>query len=293
MAIVVITGCSSGIGLEAALAFADAGDTVIATLRNPARSGPLAVAAAARGVSIEITALDVTRPETFAPFIDDTVARHGRIDVLVNNAGILPVGAFEDFDEAALRCVMETNFFGPALLTRAALPAMRRQNSGYVIMISSLSGMAAKAGDSIYAASKFALEGLSESLRQEVARWNIHVALIEPAGFATNIFRETTRGTLGACAPDSPYHPLIAAQQAALKDDLGAGFDPRTLAQLLVTVSRSDGSRLRWAADPVAERVMATLFAGDDATRTAFLDTVSGIGWWVAGEKPPTRGAGQ
>jgi len=287
VAVVLITGCSSGIGLEAALAFAEAGDTVVATLRDPARAGALDAAAAARRLTLDIAPLDVTRPDSFAGCIDGVVARHGRIDVLVNNAGVLPVGAFEDFDEATLRAVMETNFFGPALLTRAALPVMRRQRSGYIIMISSLSGLVARAGDSLYAASKFALEGLSEGLRQEVARWNIRVALIEPAGFATNILRETARGSLGACGPDSPYRPLIAAQQAALRDTLGTGFDPGDLARLIVAVSRSDGSRLRWAADPVAERVMATLFAGDDAARAAFIDSVSGAAWWAAGEAPP------
>ena len=287
MAIVAITGCSSGIGLEAALAFAGAGDMVVATIRDLGRAGPLVDAARAHGAAIQIEPLDVTRPESFRPFVDAVVARHGRLDVLVNNAGVLPVGAFEDYDERELRSVMETNFFGPALLARAALPAMRRQNGGHIIMMSSLSGIAAKAGDSIYAASKFALEGLSESLRQEVARWNIRVSLVEPAGFATQIFRETASGSLGACGEDSPYHPLISALQAEARNALGAGFDPKDLARLLVEIARSKGPRFRWAPDPVAERVTATLLAGDDAGRTAFLDKVSGVSWWMAGLDSP------
>lgn len=287
MAIVAITGCSSGIGLAAALAFAEAGDTVVATMRDLDRAEPLRAAAAERQLALDIEILDVTRPETFGAFIDGIIGRHGRLDVLVNNAGILPVGAFEDIGEAEFRRVMETNFFGPSLLARAVLPAMRGQQSGYIIMVSSLSGIAAKAGDSVYAASKFALEGLTESLRQEVARWNIRTALVEPAGFATNIFQETGRGTLGACTRDSPYYPLIAAQQAELRSNLGQGFEPGDLGKLLVRIARSDGSRFRWAADPVAERVMATLLAGDDATRTAFLDKVSGTSWWAAGKDAP------
>lgn len=290
MAIVAITGCSSGIGLEAALAFAEADNTVVATLRDTDKAGPLRAAAAERGLTLDIAALDVTRPKTFPAFVDGLLDRHGRLDVLVNNAGILPVGAFEDFGEAEFRRVMETNFFGPAWLTRAVLPVMRRQNAGYVIMVSSLSGMAAKAGDTVYAASKFALEGLTEGLRQEVARWNIHTALVEPAGFRTNIFAESAGGSLGACRADSPYRPLIAAQQAELRARLGEGFDPRDLGRLIVAISRSDGSRFRWAADPVAERVMATLFAGDDAARTAFLDKAADIDWWMAGADRPPAG---
>jgi NAD(P)-dependent dehydrogenase (short-subunit alcohol dehydrogenase family) len=288
MAVIVITGCSSGIGLAAAQAFADAGDTVVATVRDPNRSVALSELGRRRG-AIEIATLDVTKPATFATFLDDLGVRHGRLDVLINNAGVLPVGAFEDFDEQEFRLVMETNFFGPALLAQAALPIMRAQNGGHIIMMSSLSGIAAKAGDSIYAASKFALEGLTEALRQEVARWNIRATLVEPAGFDTNIFQTTAQGSLGACSDTSPYRPLIAAQQAELRANLGKGFDPRDLGKLLVDIARSEGSRFRWPADPVAERVTAALIAGDDASRTAFLDKVSGVGWWVAGLDAPAE----
>jgi len=276
---ILITGCSSGIGLATALAFAESGDTVIATMRDPARGHALREAAKARGLTIEIAALDVTRSASFAPFVADLIARHGRIDVLVNNAGMLPVGAFEDMDEAEIRRVMETNFFGGALLTRAVLPTMRAQRGGYVIMISSLSGLAGRGGDAIYAASKFALEGLAEALRQEVARWNIHVALVEPAGFSTNLFTDAANGMTGASSP--------ASQQAEHARNADKGFAPDTLGRLIVDISRSDGSQLRWAADPVAERVMAKLLAGDDAGRMRFLDDVADIGWWVKGADGP------
>lgn len=281
----LITGCSGGIGLEAALAFARAGYHVTATVREPARAVRLRERAA--GLPIAIEALDVTQSDTFAPFVDRLVARTGRIDVLVNNAGVLPVGAFEDLPEAEFRAVMETNFFGPALLSRAVLPAMRRQNSGYLIMLSSLSGMAARAGDTAYSASKFALEGLTEALRQEVARWNIHTALVHPAQYATGMFRLTEAGDCGSCTPDSPYRPLIEHQQAALREALPGGRDPAALADLLVRIAQSDGSRFRWPADDLAERVTRTLFAQDDAARLAFLRDVSGAEWWMAGREPP------
>jgi NAD(P)-dependent dehydrogenase (short-subunit alcohol dehydrogenase family) len=290
MPTVLITGSSSGFGKEAALAFARAGYRVSATLRDMRRSEGLREAAAGEGLELAIEELDITRPGLFASFVDRLVAREGRIDVLVNNAGVLPVGAFEDIDETELRAVMETNFFGPALLTKAVLPVMRRQRSGYIIMLSSLSGLAAKAGDSVYCASKFALEGLTEGLRQEVARWNIRTALVQPAQYATGMFRTTAEGSLGACSPDSPYYPLISRQQDALRAALPGGRDPRVLAQLLVEIARSDGSRFRWPADDVAERVTRTMFAQDDAERQAFLRGVAGVDWWIEGAEAPEAG---
>lgn len=287
MPTVLITGCSSGLGLEAALAFARAGYRVCATMRDPNRADSLRAAASAEGLQIGIEALDVSCPASFTPFIDRLLAREGRLDVLVNNAGVLPVGAFEDIGEAELRAVMETNFFGPALLTRAVLPVMRRQRSGYVIMVSSLSGMAAKAGDSAYSASKFALEGVTEALRQEVARWNIRTALVQPAQYSTGMFRLTAQGSLGACTEQSPYYPLIRSQQEALRAALPRGRDPRRLAELLVTIAGSDGSRFRWAADEVAERVQSTVFAQDDAARQRFLRDVAGVDWWIEGADAP------
>jgi NAD(P)-dependent dehydrogenase (short-subunit alcohol dehydrogenase family) len=287
MKTVLITGCSTGFGLEAALAFARARYRVCATMRDTSRADPLREAAAAEGLELAIGQLDVTQPATFAPFVEQLLAREGRLDVLVNNAGVLPVGAFEDIGEAELRATMETNFFGPALLTRAVLPVMRRQRSGYLIMVSSLSGMAAKAGDSAYSASKFALEGLTEALRQEVARWNIRTALVQPAQYSTGMFRLTAQGSLGACTEQSPYYPLIRNQQQALREALPTGRDPRRLAELLVTIAGSDGTRFRWPADEVAERVQRTVFAQDDAARQRFLRDVAGVDWWIDGADAP------
>jgi NAD(P)-dependent dehydrogenase (short-subunit alcohol dehydrogenase family) len=284
MANVLITGCGSGLGLEAALAFARAGDTVFATVRDLGRADMLSAAAAAEGLELNIDELDVARPERFEAVLADVQRRAGRLDVLVNNAGRLPVGAFEDIDEAELRRVMEVNFFGPALLTRSALPMMRRQGAGYVIMVSSLSGLAGRAGDTAYAASKFALEGLTEALRHEVMRWNIKTALVEPGSYATGMFRAAPAG---GCTPGSPYLPLIQAQQATLQRNLGQAGDPRHVGELLVEISRSDGRRFRWAADALAERVRMQMWAQDDAERDAFLRAAADVDWWIAGRDAP------
>ena len=284
MSVVLITGCSSGIGMEAALAFARAGDEVYASMRNLDRADALKKQAAREDLSLSIVELDVSRPESFSRVVDDIVGRSGRLDVLVNNAGVLPIGAFEETSEDELRHTMEVNFFGPALLSKAVLPIMREQNGGYIVMISSLSGMASKSGDAVYAASKFALEGLTEGFRNEVARWNIKTALVEPGQYATNIFRDLPEIDRRAV---SPYSALNKALVEEVSSDTPQGTPPSRLAELLVEISRSDGAPLRWPADETAEKVMAAVFAQSDEERGAFLRSVGGIDWWVDGEDAP------
>jgi len=287
MAVVVITGSNSGFGLEGALAFARHGDTVYATMRDLAKSGRLQQAADAEHLSVTIKQLDVSRAQTFGQFISEVLDEAGRIDILVNNAGIVRPGALEDISESTLRRVMETNFFGPVLLTRAVLPCMRKQGSGLIIMTSSLSGIAGLPGESAYAASKFALEGATEALRHEIDRWGISLALVEAGMYSTGLFDpHLTAGTL---LPEdypehSPYRPLIESQLRKIHDRLPQAFHPRRVGELFVTISESDGSRLRWPADEVATEVLAKMFGQDDAGRDEFLRGVSGTDWWSEGK---------
>ncbi len=286
MAVVLITGCSSGFGLEAALAFARNGDTVVATMRDLSRSGRLAEAAKKEALEVDIAVLNVAEPHTFAGAVERVVEVHGRLDVLVNNAGINRVGAFEDSSEAALREVMEVNLFGPLLLARAVLPLMREQRGGCIINVSSLSGIAGLPGDVSYTASKYALEGAIEALRHEVGRWGVRVALVEAGLHATEIFSEVLSGPL-PIPEESPYRPLIERRMANLGGRLGEAFPPRRVGELLVRIAESDGEQLRWPADEVAERVMGTLFGLDDPARDEFLRGVAGIDWWSRGEPDP------
>ena len=283
MAVVLITGCSSGFGLQAALAFARNGDGVVATMRDLSRRGALDAAAQAEALSIELAPLDVTAPESFADAVADVVRKQGRLDVLINNAGINRIGAFEDTSEATLREVLEVNLFGPLLLVQSVLPVMREQGGGCIINLSSLSGVAGLPGDVSYTASKFALEGATEALRHEVDRWGIRVALVEAGLHATDIFAQALGGPLPIPA-ESPYRPLIEQRMTQLGARMGDAFDPRLVGELLVEIAESDGARLRWPADAVAKRVMATLFAQDDAARDAFLREVAGSDWWSRGE---------
>jgi NAD(P)-dependent dehydrogenase (short-subunit alcohol dehydrogenase family) len=290
MATILITGCNSGFGMAGALAFARNGDHVYATMRHPDKAGPLRQAAAREQLNLHIKSLDVTLAATFGDLIQQIIDETGRIDVLVNNAGILRSGAFEDLSEQAIREVMETNYFGPLLLTRKVLPQMRKQRGGYIIMISSLSGIAGLAGDVSYTGSKFALEGATEALRHEIDRWGIKVALVQAALYATNIFAPDLSS--GSSLPkdyplDSPYRSLIKTKLAGLRDKLPDGLDPRVVGKLLVTIANSDGTQLRWPADDLSTMVSGTIFGQSDADRDAFLRNAAGTDWWSEGKDAP------
>lgn len=283
MSTIILTGCSSGFGLEGALAFARNGDTVYATMRNPDNAGQLQAAAEREGLGMEIRQLDVTRPASFPPLLEEVLEATGSIDVLVNNAGILRAGAFEDLSEAMLREVVETNLFGPLLLTRTVLPHMRRQKRGYIIMVSSLSGIAGLPGDVAYAASKFALEGATEALRHEVDRWGIRLALVEAGMYATGIFARSLPEQAGLpdyYPDDSPYRPLVEYRLRELRERLPAAPDPGIIGKLLVDIANSDGTQLRWPAGDVAKKVLGTMLGQTDSERDAFLRQVSGTEWW-------------
>ncbi len=290
MAAVLITGCNSGFGLAAALAFARNGDQVFATMRHPEKAGPLQKVAGREGLNIHIKRLDVTQSDTFAGLVSEVVEEAGRIDVLVNNAGILRAGALEDLSEQAIRDVMETNFFGPLLLARQVLPQMRKQRGGYIIMMSSLSGIAGLAGDVCYTASKFALEGATEALRHEVDRWGIKVALVQAALYATGIFNPSlpADSRLPKDYPESsPYRPLVESKLTGLRDRLPEALDPGVVGELLLTIANSDGSRLRWPADELSTRVIGALFGMSDAERDDFLRGAADSDWWSEGKDAP------
>lgn len=179
-----ITGASSGFGRAFAQHAIDRGHNVVATARRPETLAALAAQAPGRVLAL---ALDVTRPPEAQAAVDAALGRFGRIDVLINNAGYGIVGAFEETPDSELRAQLETNFFGAMNVTRAALPALRAQRGGAIVNLSSLGGQLSFAGFSAYSASKFALEGASEALAQEVAPFGIKVLIVEPGQFRTEL----------------------------------------------------------------------------------------------------------
>jgi NAD(P)-dependent dehydrogenase (short-subunit alcohol dehydrogenase family) len=185
----LITGASSGFGRAITEAAVAADDTVIATARN---KEVLSDIAAAHPGQVEALTLDVTDPAAIEAAVQDVIARHGRIDVLVNNAGRGHVGAAEETSDAELRSLFDVHVFGPAALTRAVLPYMRERRAGAIVQMSSMGGQLSFAGFSAYSGTKFALEGMSEALADEVRPLGIKVLIVEPGAFRTGLFGSTT-----------------------------------------------------------------------------------------------------
>jgi len=184
---IFITGASSGIGQATAKYFANQGWNVIATMRNPDRQTELK-----NSGNILVLKLDVEQPETFSEVIESAIAKFGQIDVLLNNAGYGQHGLFEATSADQIQRQFSVNLFGTMEITRALLPHFRQQKNGNIITITSGVGRVTVPLVSIYAASKFALEGFCESLSFELASQNIKVKIIEPGNIATN-FEQTTK----------------------------------------------------------------------------------------------------
>ncbi|KJE24357.1 short-chain dehydrogenase of unknown substrate specificity [Frankia torreyi] len=188
----LVTGANSGFGRAVTEAAVAAGDVVVATAR---RAATLDDVVAKYPAQVEAVPLDVTETGTIDAVVRDVVSRHGRIDVLVNNAGRSHVGAVEETTDAELRSLFDVHVFGPAALVRAVLPHMRAAGSGAIVQMSSMGGQMSFAGFSAYSATKFALEGLSEALAAEVAPLGITVLVVEPGSFRTGLFGGTSAST--------------------------------------------------------------------------------------------------
>jgi NAD(P)-dependent dehydrogenase (short-subunit alcohol dehydrogenase family) len=234
MSVVLITGCSTGIGLRTAVAFARNDDTVVATMRNPAKSDGLRKAAADAGVEVEVVALDVTSDASARSAVTEVLERHGRVDVLVNNAGVGLSGPVEDFPEDQARTAIETNFWGPVRMARLVLPAMRAQGSGVVVNISSITGrLPSFPAYGFYAAGKHALGALSDSLAAEVAPFGIRVVCVEP-GYYETALSDTVDNLLGQVDPLSPYADVNRFMLNFSKNALVNGGDPGEVADAIV-----------------------------------------------------------
>jgi NAD(P)-dependent dehydrogenase (short-subunit alcohol dehydrogenase family) len=252
--IAVVTGSSSGIGLMTAVELARNGYRVVATMRDLGRSGKLEEAAQKAGVRdrLDLRRVDITEMDSLASAIEAIVRDHGRIDLLVNNAGFSTGGFAEDMTLAELRRQMETNFFGNVAITKAVLPVMRKQRSGHIVQISSVGGRAAAPLLSSYNASKFALEGWSEALRIEVHSLGIRVVLIEPGDYDTDIWERNL--VIGKQALDASSPNKERSQRFAefVKSRTPKRRDPREVAQLIVRVANDPNPRLRYIIGPDA-----------------------------------------
>jgi NAD(P)-dependent dehydrogenase (short-subunit alcohol dehydrogenase family) len=232
--VILITGCSSGFGLLTAARLAAKGHKVIATMRNLEKKGPLLEECQRRNATVHIMPCDVTDRLSVRNCFKDMGAQYGYLDVLVNNAGYGIGGFFEDLTDEEIRSQMDTNFFGVLNVTREAIPFMRPKKHGKIINISSVSGFSTAPCFSAYCASKWALEGFSESLRYELKPFGIDVLLLEPGTYKTKIFHENGRYAKHFNNPASPYYEMstyIEKKVKAFVDDCYK--DPEDIAALV------------------------------------------------------------
>jgi len=244
--VAIVTGSSSGIGFETSLMLAENGFTVYATMRDLSKSEKISKIAYDENLSIHVRQLDVTSENSVDGAISDIVKQEGQIDVLVNNAGYGLVGPAEELSIDELRDQFETNLFGVLRITKKVLPIMRKNQHGIIINLSSTIGKVGIPTMSGYVSSKFALEGLMESMRYELEPFGIKVVLIEPSIIKTN-FLNSAVFAKKALEETSPYRTLIQK----IGEDVGSKFEngtsPTEVANVILKASTSTNPEIRYS----------------------------------------------
>lgn len=254
--IAIVTGTSSGFGMLCAVELAKAGFEVISTLRSLDKAENLLRLAEEQGVSdfIQLQTLDVTSEESVRYFAD-YLSKFSRLDVLVNNAGFALGGFCEELSVDEYRLQFETNVFGVIAVTQAVLPIMRKNRTGRIINMSSISGKFGFPGLSPYTASKHALEGLSESLRLELKPFGIDVVLVEPGSYQTNIWSSIDNTTVNS---DSPYHFYMERLLNEIESGKAGHGNPLDVARLVAQIAAQQKTpKLRY---PIGKGIKLSLF---------------------------------
>ena len=241
----IVTGSSSGIGLETALILARNGYFTYATMRTPEKDAPIKTAVEKENLPIKVIQLDVTDDESLKNAINHVTSEAGRIDVLVNNAGYGLVGALEDLSMEEIKTQFETNLFGLVRVIQAVLPTMRRQRSGRILNLSSGAGLFGYPGGSAYVSTKFAVEGLSESIAYELEPFGIKVILIEPGFIQTN-FSNSMVVAKKAQDPTSPYSQMMQRIVASSNELAKNGSSADLVANVILDAATNPSPRLRY-----------------------------------------------
>ncbi|HEX6830629.1 MAG TPA: SDR family oxidoreductase [Methyloceanibacter sp.] len=253
MPTVLITGTSTGFGRFTAELLAARGWRVFATMRDLKRKEPLERALRDAGFSERVTfvQLDVTDPASIEAAITTVLSKTGNtLDAVVHNAGVAVAGVLEDLPDADIRCVMETNFFGVLKLTRALLPIFRAQGRGRIVLLSSQAALAGQPGNSMYCASKWALEGWAESLAYEVDPFGIDVVLIEPGPYRTEIWNNT-KWVVPSSSAYLSWLKLL--RHAADRHQAKTSRDPKEVALVVAKALEARRPRFRYQVGPFAK----------------------------------------
>ena len=264
--IALVTGSASGIGFETSLLLARNGIYTFATMRNLSKSEEILDYARKDNLPLETLRLDVTDEQSISEAIDEIIGKKNRIDILVNNAGYSLLGPLEQLHMEEIKEEFETNFFGIIKLIQCVLPIMRKQRYGRIINISSLAGRIGFPLSSAYASSKFALEGLAESLRYEVHDFGIHVILIEPGVIKTNfvnnmkigneIMTLQNRDNNNTIDGDSPYAEITNKRISAFKPRFEKGSSPKIVADIVLEAAISANPKVRYLVGDDALKMM-------------------------------------
>jgi len=253
--VVLVTGASSGIGKCCAEYLAQQGCRVYGTSRKIVSTD-----GEQRSLNTDLfkmIRMDVTDESSVNKGIDAIIARESRIDVVVNNAGFAIIGSLEDTTIKEAKSQLETNFFGSLGVCRAVLPVMRRQRSGYVVSVSSIGGIIGLPFQSAYSASKFALEGAMEALRIEVRPFGIHVVLIEPGDFKTEI--TTQRQKAEQANGNSAYHATFQRVLRIVESGERTAPTPEPIAKLINKIIHMNSPRLRYTVGTFSQRIAVPL----------------------------------
>lgn len=263
----LITGSSSGFGRAIAQAVLDRGEKVVVTARNPQHVEDIQTKYPDRALAVQ---LDVTQPAQVKAAVETAIAKFGRIDVLVNNAGYGTMGALEELSDEATRRQFETNVFGALNMMRAVLPSMRQHRSGYILNLSSVGGFVSFPGAGIYCATKFALEALSEALVKEVEALGIKIIIVEPGAFRTDF---NGRSLVLADTQIADYEPIVGGFRQWLQDmDGKQPGDPVKAAEAMIQAVNSDNPPLRLALGADAVDAIETKLESVKAEMEAWKD---------------------
>jgi len=252
--IVLCTGCRSGFGLLIAITAARAGHTVYAGLRDLETSADLVKQAG--DLDVRPVQLDVTDAEQRESVVQEIIDEHGRLDALINNAGVALGGFIEQIAEEELRRLFDVNVFAAWALTKTCLPHLRASREGIVINITSMAGRQAMPGLGGYAGSKFALEGITEALRHEMRPFGVRVVLVEPGPYQTDIFGRNRRLAKATETEGGPYTGYMRRMEQLVEKMQSRMGDPQEVADLVTELLVEDEPRLRYPLGPgVAARV--------------------------------------